>query len=69
MDDAETQTLYQSVTDRVDRLRSQVLQELPPVPPPSHDAQLALAPGALQLDTVTGEVVEILSGQRTHSEV
>jgi hypothetical protein len=67
MTDEERQVIYQRASDHVAELRARVVASFPPVTPASHDDALALAPGDTQLDSVSGEVVEIVSGQRTHA--
>ncbi len=69
MDPDEIEVLLQQGSDQVTQLRAALQASVRPLTPATHDDVLPLAPGHVVLDSVTGQLVEVLSGQRTHTLV
>lgn len=69
MDIEDPQLVLQRMTDGADALRASLQRTFSSVTPAAHDDTLSLQPGCIVLDGVTGQPVEVISGQRTHHDV
>lgn len=69
MDLDEVDVLLQQGSDQVTQLRAALQASVRLPTPATHDDALPLAPGDLVLDSLTGQLVEVVSGQRTHTLV
>lgn len=69
MDDVDLTVVLQRAADNQAALIAAAQQTYAPPPPPTHDDVLPLAPGNVVVDSQTGQVVEVVSGQRSDAVI